>query len=73
MLFVLFCTLRFGWGWKAFAAEANTGRGIRVPGWMRGYMTYVIPIVIIAIFIIGILNFQFADNFTIWSWIKGLF
>lgn len=73
LCYVLFCVSKKGWGFDNFFAEANAGKGLKLKKWMRGYMTYVIPLVIIAIFIIGILNFQFADNFTIWSWIKGLF
>ena len=54
LVFVLFCTTRYGWGWKNFLAEANEGRGIKVANWMRGYMTFVLPVVLIAIFLIGI-------------------
>ncbi len=73
LCYVLFCVSKKGWGFDNFMAEANAGKGLKLKKWMRGYMTYVIPVVIAAIFIIGILNFQFADNFTIWTWIKGLF
>ena len=31
LVYVLFCCHRFGWGWRAFAKEANRGRGLRVP------------------------------------------
>ena len=71
--YVLFCVSRSGWGFDNFLAEANAGRGLKVKRWMRGYMTYVLPVVIIAIFIIGILNFEFADNFTLLGALKGLF
>ncbi len=59
LIFVLFCVLRYGWGWKNFVAEANQGKGLKVASWMRWFMTIVIPIVILAIFIIGIVNFDF--------------
>ena len=39
LAFVLFCTLRYGWGWDNFVAEANTGKGAKIQKWMRGYMT----------------------------------
>ena len=55
LLFVLFCTTRYGWGWDKFVAEANEGKGLKVAKWMRPYMTFVIPVIIIAIFLIGIL------------------
>ena len=55
LLFVLFCTTRYGWGWKNFTAEANEGKGLKVANWMRGYMTFVLPVVLIVIFLVGIL------------------
>ena len=55
LIFVLFCTTRYGWGWKNFVAEANEGKGIKVANWMRGYMTLVLPVILIAIFLMGIL------------------
>lgn len=55
LIFVLFCTTRYGWGWKNFMAEANEGKGIKVANWMRGYMTFVLPVVLIVIFLVGIL------------------
>lgn len=57
LCFVLFCTGKKGWGWKSFTDEANTGKGIKVKNFMHGYVTYVLPVIIIAIFIIGIYNF----------------
>lgn len=57
LLFVLFCTSRYGWGWKKFKEEANTGKGLKVADWMRGYMTFVLPVIILVLFIAGIYNF----------------
>ncbi len=73
LCYVLFCVSKKGWGFDNFLAEANAGKGLKIKKWMRGYMTYVLPLIIIAIFIIGILNFPFADNFTILGFIKDLF
>ena len=55
LIFVLFCTTRYGWGWEKFVAEANEGKGLKVAKWMRGYMTFVLPVILVAIFLIGIL------------------
>ena len=63
LCYVLFCVSRYGWGFDSFAKEANEGAGFKVKKWMRGYMTYVIPAVITALFVIGIIDFEFADNF----------
>lgn len=70
LTYVLFCVSKKGWGFDNFLNEANTGKGMKLKKWMRPYMTYVLPTVIIVIFITGILNFQFDDNFTILGWIK---
>ena len=54
---LLFCTWKKGgWGWDNFVAEANTGRGLKVKKWMRGYITFVLPLIIFALFIIGIVT-----------------
>ena len=57
LLFVLFCTTRYGWGWKKFMEEANEGKGLKIAKWMRPYMTFVLPVIIIIIFLIGLWNF----------------
>ena len=57
LIFVLFCVSRYGWGWKNFLAEANEGSGLKVPGWLRWYATFGIPVVIIIIFLLGLYNF----------------
>ena len=57
LIFVLFCTLRYGWGWKSFVKEANEGRGLKVATWMRPYMTYVLPILVTALLVMGIVNY----------------
>lgn len=72
LCYVLFCVTKKGWGFKSFMEEANTGEGMKVKKWMKPYMTFVLPAIIIFVFIIGIINFEFADGFTILNWIKGL-
>lgn len=51
LVYVLFCTTRYGWGWSSFETEMNTGAGAHLPRWIRPYITYVLPIIIIAVFI----------------------
>ena len=53
VLYLLFCTSRYGWGWKNFIAEADAGKGIQFPKWARVYVTYILPIIVIAILIIS--------------------
>ena len=57
LIFVAYCVTKFGWGFKNFQKEANTGKGLKVKNWMRGYMTYVLPVVIILLFGISMYNF----------------
>lgn len=53
LIYLLFCTSRYGWGWKNFMAEANTGKGLRFPNALRFYLTYVFPVIIIFILVMG--------------------
>lgn len=53
--YVLFCTNRYGWGWKKFQQEVNTGKGIKLPGWMKGYMRFVLPVIILAVLILSLI------------------
>lgn len=57
LIFVLFCTTRYGWGWEKFMAEANEGTGLKVAKWMRPYMTYVLPVIVAIIFVAGMISF----------------
>ena len=57
LCYVLFCTTRYGWGWDNFVAEANTGKGMKVAKWMRPYVTWVLPVIVIVLFLVGIYNF----------------
>lgn len=55
LVFTLYCVSgRLGWGWDAFVAEANAGRGLRVRGWMRPVFTFVVPACIVLIYVMGI-------------------
>ncbi len=55
LLFVIFCTQDRFWGWDKFVSEANTGKGIKVAKWMRVYMKYVLPLIIFAVFVLGMI------------------
>ena len=56
VIYVIFCTSRYGWGWKNYFAEVNEGeKGLRVPRWLRPYMTYVLPLIIIAVLLMSVL------------------
>ncbi len=55
--FLLFATSKRGWGWKNLMAEANAGDGLKLKNWMRGYITYVLPVIVLALFVIGIISY----------------
>ncbi len=57
-LFVIFCCHdRIGWGWDNFVEEANAGKGLKVKSWMKPFFAYVVPVIIIFLYIYGIVNF----------------
>ena len=55
LLYVLFCVTRYGWGWNNFVKEANEGKGLKVAQWMRPYMTFVLPVIILIILVMGLI------------------
>ena len=52
------CNKRYGWGWQAFKAEANEGKGLKVHDWMRPLFTYVIPVIIMLLYVYGLTTFN---------------
>ena len=57
LIFAIFCVCRYGWGWKNYVKEANTGKGAKVANWMRWYMTYVLPLIVGFILVYGLVTF----------------
>lgn len=56
LIYVLFCTARFGWGWKNYYAEVNCGdKGLAMPRWIRPYMTFVLPVIIVVVMILSVI------------------
>ena len=55
-VFILFCVTKKGWGWDNFVNEANTGKGLKIKRFMRGYMTYVLPVLVMFVFIMGLVG-----------------
>ena len=64
LAFALFCCHRYGWGWDKFIAETNAGAGPKFPDKLRVYCAYVLPVIIISVFVIGLLKrFGFLSRF----------
>ena len=55
LVYLLFCVSRVGWGFKNYQSEANTGTGAKIPNWIRGYVTFVLPVIIAVILILGLI------------------
>jgi NSS family neurotransmitter:Na+ symporter len=43
----------YGWGWDNFIAEANAGKGAKIPPTWRFYFTWLVPVAIAVIFVFG--------------------
>lgn len=56
LVFLLFCCSKHGWGWNAFIKEADAGQGIKFPKWARTYVTYILPALVLLVFIMGYWN-----------------
>lgn len=56
LVFLFFCTRKLGWGWESFIKEANAGEGISFPTKTRFYITYILPLIVIFIFIFGLIE-----------------
>ncbi len=57
LVFVLFCTRRYGWGWDNFMKEISIGKGLPYPGSTRKYISYVLPLIVLVVFIGGYISF----------------
>ncbi len=58
LIFSLFCCYKIGWGWDAFLAEANAGKGMKVKNWMKPIFKYVVPSCVLGLYIYGLATFK---------------
>ena len=56
LAYVIFCTSRYGWGWKNFEEELNAGEGVKFPKKLRVYVAYVLPVIIFALLVITLVG-----------------
>lgn len=54
LCYLLFCVTRWGWGFDKYMSEANEGNGIKMPKWIRGYVTFVLPVILVALMLQGL-------------------
>jgi len=53
LVYLLFAVSKKGWGWDNFIKEADTGNGLKFPAVMRTYLTWILPLMVLVIFIFG--------------------
>lgn len=70
LIYLLFCCTRYGWGWNNFIAEADAGKGLKFPKFLRPYVTYVLPFVMIFVLLQGYID-KFYPEF--WTRAAALF
>ena len=52
-LYSLFCSTKFGWGFDRYLNECNQGEGIKFPRFFKPYIKYVLPVLVLIVFISG--------------------
>ena len=55
LIFLIFCSYKFGWGFDNYRAEVNTGKGIKLGKGLVYYFKFVLPILILFILISGLI------------------
>jgi NSS family neurotransmitter:Na+ symporter len=55
LVMVLFCSYRFGWGFDNYQKEANTGKGVKIPSFLKYYFRFGLPILVLVILIKGLM------------------
>lgn len=55
LVYLLFCVTKWGWGYDNYLKEANTGEGLKMPRWLRPYLQFILPLLVLVILIQGLL------------------
>ena len=55
LVYLLFCVSKWGWGYDQYLEEANTGKGVKMPYWLKPYFQYVLPVLILVILVQGLI------------------
>lgn len=53
LVYLLFCVTRNGWGFENYLSETNTGEGLKMPGGIRFYLTFILPLLLIFLTVRG--------------------
>ncbi len=60
LIYVAFCTTKIGWGFENFLKEADEGEGLKFPRCCYYYCKYVLPLLVLFIFVMGYKDKFFA-------------
>ncbi len=60
LIFSIFCCYNIGWGWDKFIEEANAGKGLKVQPWMKPVFKYFVPVCVLALYIYGMVTFNWG-------------
>ncbi|MBE7036394.1 MAG: sodium-dependent transporter [Ruminococcaceae bacterium] len=61
LVYILFCVSKNGFGWNKFVEEANQGKGLKIHKWMKWHYKIVLPVIIIVVFLMGLITFNYAQ------------
>ena len=56
LVYLLFCVSRKGWGFDSYLAECNKGKGLRLSRGLDNYFRYILPLMILFIFVRGLIG-----------------
>ncbi len=56
LIILLFCVTKRGWGFDRYMAEVNQGKGVKMPRWIKGYVQFVLPLLIVVLLILGLIQ-----------------
>lgn len=56
LISLFFCSTDCGWGFDNYINEVNTGNGIKISRRMKPYFRYILPVLIIIVFVTGLLQ-----------------
>ena len=55
LVYLLFCVTKWGWGFDKYLEETNTGKGLKMPRWLKPYFQFILPVLILVILIVGLI------------------
>ncbi len=56
LIYLLFCTSKWGWGFDKYLEEVNTGAGVKLSAKLKPYFQFVLPVLILIILVQGLFS-----------------